>query len=74
MPEVVWEDGVDDEVPTPAPAPPAAASASVPQASNGDLGGGQVGVGLEARLASVDRNLDRLASAMEKLVDILSKK
>ena len=70
LPEVVWEDGVDDEVPAP-PAPPVV-PASLPQVANGDAEGGQVG--LEARLASVDRNLERIASAMEKLVEILSKK
>ncbi|KAK1224737.1 hypothetical protein PQX77_012345 [Marasmius sp. AFHP31] len=59
--EVVWEDGVDDvvvvEPPTPPPPPPPPQMDLPPE--------------VNARLASIDTNLERIANAFEQLLEMM---
>jgi hypothetical protein len=65
LPEVVWDDTVDD-------IPDHISPASSTGAASNPPANGLTGIGpLETRLASIDTNLARLADAMEKLVVIL---
>ncbi|KAL0574262.1 hypothetical protein V5O48_007691 [Marasmius crinis-equi] len=61
--EAVWEDGIDDVVEEPVPPPPAAATTAGGSAS--------VPAEISDRLASIDRNLERIAGAFESLLEIM---